>query len=97
MNVDKSVFRIKHNTNGIVQKLKSMLVAEGFQKNPGINYSDTFSCVIKVATIRIVITLVVPFRWTIHQVDINNTFINSNLQKNVHMTQPEGFEHLGKV
>lgn len=97
MNVDKCVFRTKHNANGIVHKLKSMLVAKGFQQNLGILYSDTFSPRVKSTTIRIIITLVVSFGWVIHQVDIINTFLNGNLQEKAYMTQPGGFKHPKKV
>lgn len=72
------------------------MAAKGIQTNSGIDYSNTFSFVVKTTIVRIVITLVVSFGWKNHQVDINNAFLNGGLRKEVYITQPEGFERPGK-
>ncbi|XP_044477846.1 uncharacterized protein LOC123205096 [Mangifera indica] len=72
----KWVYKTKLNVDGSVQKLKVRLVAKGFQQTVGIDYLDTFSLVVKAVTIRI---------------DINNAFLNGDLQDEVYMSQPQGF------
>ena len=77
--------------DGSLDRCKARLVAKGFQQTPGIDFSETFSPVIKAPTIRIVFTLTVSRGWDIQQIDINNTFLNGDLQEDVYMTQSEGF------
>lgn len=62
---NKSVFKLKHETDGIVEKFKVRLVAKGFQHKDGLDYTETFSPIIKPVTIRIVLRLVVHFSWEI--------------------------------
>lgn len=48
---------------------------------------DTFSPIIKHTIIRLVLYLVVSQGWYIRQLDINNAFINGDLNKDVYMRQ----------
>ena len=57
-----------------------MLVAKGFQQTPGVDFSETFSPVIKASTIRIVFTLAVSRGWGIQQIEINNAFLNGDVK-----------------
>jgi hypothetical protein len=43
-----------------VDRYKARLVGKGFKQRFGIDYSDTFSLVVKSATIHLVLSLVVP-------------------------------------
>ncbi|KAH9696661.1 retrovirus-related pol polyprotein from transposon RE2 [Citrus sinensis] len=88
---NKWVYRIKYNTDGSVAKYKARLVAKGFQQIAGVNYFETFSPVIKPATIRVVLSLAVMNKWKIRQVDVNNAFLNGDLTEEVYMSQPTGF------
>ncbi|KAH9696050.1 retrovirus-related pol polyprotein from transposon RE1 [Citrus sinensis] len=93
---NKWVYRVKENPDGTINKFKARLVAKGFLQTPGVDFKETFSPVVKVATIKIVLTLAVNNDWKLRQVDINNAFLNCDLTETVYMPQPKGFEDKNK-
>ena len=85
------MFWLKYNADGSIQRYKARLVAKGFQQTAGVDFNETFSPVIKPCTIIVIFTLAVSYDWAIQQIDINDAFLNGDLQETVYMSQPEGF------
>jgi hypothetical protein len=92
----KWVYKIKHKADGSIDRYKARLVAKGFKQRYGIDYDDTFSPVVKFATIRLVLSLAVSQGWSLHQLDIQNVFLHVVLEEDVYMKQPPGFEDPSK-
>ncbi|XP_020411701.1 uncharacterized protein LOC109946981 [Prunus persica] len=66
----KWVFRIKRHSDDSIKCHKALLVAKGFHQRLGIDYAETFSPVVKPATIRTVLSLAVSRGWSLRQLDV---------------------------
>jgi len=83
----KWVFYIKYLSDGTVDRFKARLVAKGYTQQPSLDFTDTFSHVVKASTVRVVLSLVVSNNWPLRQLDVKNTFLNGLLQEEVYMDQ----------
>jgi hypothetical protein len=61
----KWVYKVKHKVDGSIDRYKAHLVAKGFKQRYGIDYDDTFSHVVKFATIQLVLSLAVSQGWSL--------------------------------
>ncbi|XP_071691164.1 uncharacterized mitochondrial protein AtMg00810-like [Rutidosis leptorrhynchoides] len=75
----KCVFRTKFNADGTVDRLKARLVAQGLTQVPSLDYSVTFSPVMKASTVGIILSLAMLHKWHLHQLDAKNAFLNGHL------------------
>ena len=82
------MFKLKFHLDGTLNKHKARLVSKGFHQTPSVDFSETYSLMIKHATIRVVLTLAIAQGWEIRQLDINNAFLNGYLQEDMFMSQP---------
>ena len=57
----------------------------------GIDYEEKFSLVARYTSIRTIISLVGSMGWKLHQMDVNTTFLNGEIEEEVYIKQPNGF------
>ena len=85
------IFKIKPATRAEPKIFKSRLVAKGFRQVYGVDYDDTFAPVVRLSGLRILLSVAVNLKMHVHGMDVKNAFLNSPLEHEVYMQQPEGF------
>jgi hypothetical protein len=87
----KWIFRHKYHADGSLDRYKARWVLRGFTQRPGVDYDETFSPVVKPATVRTVLSLALSQQWPVHQLDVKNAFLHGTLSETVYCSQPTGF------
>ncbi|KAK1619722.1 hypothetical protein QYE76_025239 [Lolium multiflorum] len=87
----KWIYRHKYNSDGSLARYKARWVLRGFTQQAGIDFGETFSPVVKPATIRVVLSIATSHNWPIHQLDVKNAFLHGELAETVYCAQPSGF------
>jgi len=87
----KWLFKNKLQPDGSLERRKARWVVRGFSQRPGVDFHQTFSPVVKPATIRTVLHLAATRRWPVHQLDVKNAFLHGDLTERVYCYQPAGF------
>ena len=90
------VHKVKYNADGTMNKFKSRLVARGNEQEEGTDFIETFSPVVRTATIRTILHVAVTKKWKIKQLDVQNVFLHGDLKETIYMKQPPGFEDPSK-
>ncbi|GJW96927.1 ribonuclease H-like domain-containing protein, partial [Tanacetum coccineum] len=85
------LFKHKFHAHETFSRYKARLVANGSSQQLGVDFDETFSPVVKPATICTVLSLVVSRKWPFLQLDVKNAFLNGDLSETVYMHQPPGF------
>jgi len=85
------VFKIKRMPEGLVEKYKGQLVAQGFSQIPGIHYGEVFASTACFAAVRTVMALAAAEDLELEAVDISMAFLNGEIDAEVYMRIPEGF------
>jgi hypothetical protein len=88
----KWVFRNKLNEDGHVTRNKARLVCKGYAQIEGIDFEETFSPVARMEEICLLLAYACSKNVKVYQMDVKSSFLNGELEEEVYIEQPEGFQ-----
>ncbi|KAL0373354.1 UNVERIFIED_CONTAM: Retrovirus-related Pol polyprotein from transposon TNT 1-94, partial [Sesamum radiatum] len=72
------------------------LPAGRYTQREGIDYEETFSPVVRFASVRLILAIVAHLDLELFQMDVKKAFLNGELDEEIYMDQPEGFQEMGQ-
>ena len=92
----KWVYKTKFQPDGSIYKHKARLVVKGYSQVAGVDFGDTFAPVARHDTIKLLLAMAAQRNWKIHHLDVKSAFLNGELEEEICVRQPEGFEVVGQ-
>jgi len=83
---------VKYNSNESIEGYKACLVIQGDERLQAFNYNEIFAPVAKMMSVRTFLDVTTAKGWELHQMDVNNIFLLGDLDKEVYMHTPPGFQ-----
>ena len=81
----KWIYKIKHATDGSIEKHKARFVAHGFSQKEVIDYEEKISHIERQTSIITIIALVAKMKWKLHQTNVKTTFLNGVIEEEVYI------------
>eukprot|EP01018_Ginkgo_biloba_P016583 Gb_07539 [translate_table: standard] len=88
---NKWVYRLKQEDGG-KKRYKARLIVKGFAQKKGIDFDEIFSPVVKMTSIRTILSLVAVEDLHLEQLDVNTAFLHGDLEEEIYMQQPQVYE-----
>ena len=88
----KWIYRNKLDEDGQIIRNKARLVAQGYTQIEGIDFGETFAPVARLESIRIMLAFANHHNIKLYQMDVKSAFLNGNIEEEVYVAQPPGFE-----
>ncbi|SAM82283.1 uncharacterized protein UBRO_20657 [Ustilago bromivora] len=86
------VFKLKLDTQRRATQYKARLVAQGYAQCQGLDYDQTFSLVVCLQTVCMLLTIARRYGLHITQLDVSTAFLNGKIDKDIYVRIPPMFE-----
>jgi len=93
----KWVYKIKTDENGAVTQYKARITPKGFRQRQGVDYFEVFAHTGKYKTLRVALSIAASQDMELNQLDVPSAFVRAELEEDVYMEMPPGFEQPGMV
>ena len=93
---NKWVYKLKLGDAGNPPRYKARIVWKGFQQKIGVDFDEIFASVVKMASIRTMLSIAASVDLEVKQLDVKTAFLHGDLEKEIYMQQPDGFIKKGK-
>ena len=90
----KWIYKVKYKPSGEVERFKARLVAKGYSQVAGVDFTETYTPVIKYDVVRAIFVISNAHGMFKAQFDVCKANLNADLIDIIFMEQPEGFEDL---
>ncbi|KAG8493315.1 hypothetical protein CXB51_010698 [Gossypium anomalum] len=90
------VYRLKQEEKSSSPRYKARLVVKGYTQKRGVDFEEIFSPVVKMSSIRTILSLAACYDLEVEQMDVKTAFLHGDLEEELYMEQPEGFVAQGK-
>ena len=78
---NKWVYKIKHEGDEKNERYKARLVVKGFAQKEGIDFTEIFSPIVKMSSIRVILGLVATLDLECEQLDVKTVFLHGELEE----------------
>jgi hypothetical protein len=79
------ICKVKSDAVGDVSRFKARFVAKGCSQRAGLDYTETFSLVIRMASLRLFLAITAARDLDLCQIDIDNAFLYAPIKEDVYI------------
>ena len=81
------IFKVKQDVNSTFSKYKARLVVKGFRQKKGVDFNEILSPVVKMSSIRTMLSLATTLDFEVEKMDVKTNFLHGNLEEEIYMKQ----------
>jgi hypothetical protein len=93
----KTVYKIKVNELGQITQFKARFTPKGFRQKQNVDFFETYARTGQYKTLRTLLSLCAKWGYDLTQFDVPTAFLFADVEEDVYMELPDGFEQPGMV
>lgn len=91
------MYQVKYHSDGYVIGYKARLVAKGYTQTEEVEYHETFAPIMKLFRVCCLISVATVCGSAFYRLDLNNTFLHSDLTEELYMAIAPSFFRRGSI